>query len=63
MDNLDLGAVWDKLTPKERNEIKKLLFDIKEATDSIFEYLGEKRDFLYIVKTRCYRGPLKESLK
>ena len=29
-----------------KDKIKKLLFDIKEATDSIFEYLGEKRDFL-----------------
>lgn len=29
-----------------KDEIIKLLFDIKEATDSIFEYLGEKRDFL-----------------
>ena len=29
-----------------KDEIKKLLFDIKEATDSIFEYLGKKRDFL-----------------
>lgn len=25
--------------------MNKLLFDIKEATDSIFQYLGEKRDF------------------
>jgi len=29
-----------------KDEIKKLLFDIKEATDSIFEYLGNKRDFI-----------------
>ena len=28
-----------------KDEIKKLLIDIKEATDSISEYLGEKRDF------------------
>ena len=28
-----------------KDEIKKLLFDINEAADSIFEYLGEKRDF------------------
>ena len=26
-------------------EIQKLLFDIKESINSIFEYLGEKRDF------------------
>lgn len=28
-----------------KDEIKKFLFDIKVAVDSIFEYLGEKRDF------------------
>jgi len=28
-----------------KDEIKKLLFDIKEAAESIFDYLGEKRDF------------------
>ena len=28
-----------------KDEIKKMLFDIKEAADSIFEYLGKKRDF------------------
>ncbi len=28
-----------------KDELKKLLFDINEAACSIFEYLGEKRDF------------------
>jgi len=28
-----------------KDEIKKLLFDIKIAVNSIFEYLGDKRDF------------------
>lgn len=28
-----------------KDEIKKLLFDIKVAVDSIYEYLGDKRDF------------------
>ena len=26
-------------------EIKKYLYDIKESVDSIYEYLGDKRDF------------------
>ncbi len=28
-----------------KDEIKKFLFDINEAANSIFEYLGDKRDF------------------
>lgn len=28
-----------------KDEIKKYLYDTQVAADSIFEYLGEKRDF------------------
>jgi uncharacterized protein with HEPN domain len=28
-----------------RREIQKCLFDIKESIDSIYDYLGDKRDF------------------
>ena len=28
-----------------KDEIRKLLLDIKEAAEAIFDYLGEKRDF------------------
>ena len=28
-----------------KDEIKKFLFDIQESSNSIFEYLGDKRDF------------------
>lgn len=38
-----------------KDEIKKLLFDINEAADSIFEYLGEKRDFNIYAKNKMMR--------
>jgi len=38
-----------------RDEIKKFLFDINEAADSVFEYLGEKRDFYEYNKNKMLR--------
>jgi uncharacterized protein with HEPN domain len=38
-----------------KDEIKKLLFDINEAVDSIFEYLGEKRDFNEYTQNKMMR--------
>jgi uncharacterized protein with HEPN domain len=38
-----------------KDEIKKYLFDIKEAAGSIFEYLGEKRNFLEYSKNKMLR--------
>jgi uncharacterized protein with HEPN domain len=38
-----------------KDEIKKLLFDINEATDSIFEYLGDKKDFNIYAKNKMMR--------
>ncbi|MBF0099346.1 MAG: DUF86 domain-containing protein [Desulfobacterales bacterium] len=38
-----------------KDEIKKLLFDINEAANSIFEYLGEKRDFSEYDKNKMLR--------
>lgn len=35
-----------------KDELKKLLFDINEAADSIFEYLGEKKDFNVYAKNK-----------
>jgi len=46
-----------------KDEIKKFLFDIKEASNSIFEYLGDERDFLHIMKTKCCVEPLNENLR
>jgi len=38
-----------------KDEIKTFLFDIKEAANSIFEYLGEKRDFYEYDKNKMLR--------
>ncbi|RPJ81451.1 MAG: DUF86 domain-containing protein [Deltaproteobacteria bacterium] len=38
-----------------KDEIQKLLFDISEAADSIFEYLGEKKDFNIYAKNKMMR--------
>ncbi|OQX17750.1 MAG: hypothetical protein BWK80_39125 [Desulfobacteraceae bacterium IS3] len=38
-----------------KDEIKKLLFDINEAADSVFEYLGERRDFSEYNKNKMLR--------
>ena len=37
------------------NEIKKYLFDIQESTDSIQEYLGDKRDFKVYMADKMLR--------
>ena len=42
-------------------EIKKLLFDIKEAIDSIESYLGDERDFnLYLANKMLRRAVERE---
>ena len=38
-----------------KDEIKKFLFDIKEAVDSIFNYLGDKHDFLKYDENKMLR--------
>lgn len=38
-----------------KDEIKKLLLDIQEAANSIFEYLGDKRDFTEYSKNKMLR--------
>lgn len=38
-----------------KDDIKKLLFDINEAAASVFEYLGEKRDFSEYNKNKMLR--------
>jgi len=45
-------------------ETKKYLFDIKISIDSIYEYLGEKRDFLEYQRNKLlHRGVERELLK
>lgn len=38
-----------------KDEIKKFLFDIKVAVDSIFEYLGEERNFFVYSENKMLR--------
>lgn len=38
-----------------KDEIKKLLFDMNEAAESVFEYLGERRDFSEYNKNKMLR--------
>ncbi|TAF73477.1 MAG: DUF86 domain-containing protein [Bacteroidetes bacterium] len=38
-----------------KNEIKKYLFDINEAIDSIENYIGKKRDFKEYLKDKMLR--------
>ena len=38
-----------------KDEIKRFLFDIKEAVDSIFVYLGDKRDFIVYNENKMMR--------
>jgi len=38
-----------------KDDIKKFLFDILEAADSIFDYLGEKRDFFVYAENKMLR--------
>ncbi len=35
------------------DEIKNYLFDIQVSIESIFDYLGDRRDFLIIRIARC----------
>ncbi len=38
-----------------KDEIKKYLYDISTSINSIFEYLGEKRDFFEYQKNKLLR--------
>ena len=44
-------------------QIKKYLYDIHEAISSIFSYLGEKRDSIFTLITRCCAEPWRGNLK
>ncbi|MBF0119587.1 MAG: DUF86 domain-containing protein [Desulfobacterales bacterium] len=46
-----------------KDEIKKLLFDINEAANSIFEYLGEKRDFSEYDKNKMLRRAIEREFE
>lgn len=45
------------------NEIKKYLFDIKEAIDSIENYLGDKRDFNIYLSNKMLRRAIEREFE
>ena len=46
-----------------RREILKYLHDIDEAVDSIFEYLGDKRDFNHYAQNKLLRRAVERELE
>ena len=38
-----------------KDEIKKYLFDMREAANSIFEYLGDKRNYFEYIENKMLR--------
>jgi len=45
-----------------KREIKKYLYDIKVSIDSIFEYLGEKRDFFEYQENKLLRRAIEREI-
>lgn len=46
-----------------RREIRKYLFDVKVSIDSIYEYLGETRDFTEYQKNKLLRRAVERELE
>lgn len=46
-----------------KREIKKYLFDIKVSIDSIFEYLGEQRDFFEYQQNKLLRRGIEREIE
>jgi uncharacterized protein with HEPN domain len=46
-----------------KREIKKHLFDIKTSIESIFEYLGEKKDFKEYQKNKLLRRGIEREIE
>ncbi|NJO91535.1 MAG: DUF86 domain-containing protein [Chloroflexia bacterium] len=46
-----------------KREIKKYLFDIKTSIESIFDYLGEKRDFLDYQQNKLLRRGIEREIE
>jgi uncharacterized protein with HEPN domain len=44
-------------------EIKKYLYDIKVSIDSIFEYLGDKRDFNVYLQNKLLRRAVEREIE
>jgi uncharacterized protein with HEPN domain len=46
-----------------KREIKKCLFDIKTSIDSIFEYLGDKRNFFEYQQNKLLRRGIEREIE
>ncbi len=46
-----------------KREIKKYLYDIKVSIDSIYEYLGDKRNFIEYQKNKLLRRGVERELE
>lgn len=46
-----------------KREIKKYLFDIKTSIESIFEYLGDKRDFFEYQNNKLLRRGIEREIE
>ena len=46
-----------------KNDVNKYLFDIKTSIESIFEYLGDKRDFLEYQNNKLLRRGVEREIE
>jgi uncharacterized protein with HEPN domain len=46
-----------------KREIKKYLYDIKVSVDSIFEYLGENRDYFEYKQNKLLRRGIEREIE
>lgn len=46
-----------------RKSVKKYLYDVQQSVDSIFEYLGEKRDFFEYERNKLLRRAVERELE
>ena len=46
-----------------KKSVKKYLYDVQQSVDSIFEYLGEKRDFFEYERDKLLRRAVERELE
>lgn len=46
-----------------KKSVKKYLYDVQQSVDSIFEYLGEKRDFFEYERNKQLRRAVERELE
>ena len=47
----------------DKRSLKKYLYDIQQSIDSIYEYLGEKRDFFEYERNKQLRRAVERELE